>query len=291
MKAILFYIIYSIIWIITWLPMSVLYLFSDFVFFLTFYVVGYRKNVVLENIARSFPEKSEIEIKSIRKKFYKHFADTIIEIGAQIHFSDKEIKKRCILENPEILDELHANNKSVTAVFGHYGNWEWESGMALQTKYRCLAIYKPLTNKYFDNFMVRLRQRFGVEVVPMSRIYRKLSQIKSTNEPTLTYFIADQSPMRKDIKLWINFMKQETGVFLGADKISKKLNNAIVYFKMKKIKRGFYSVEVIPLYNDLKQVPENEITIRHMKILEEMINEKPEYWLWSHRRWKHKPIN
>ena len=289
MAAITFYLFYSIVWLITWLPMPVLYIFSDFIFILIYHVVGYRKKVVFENLRRSFPNKPKNEIQIIRKKFYKHFADTIIEIAAQIHFSEKEIVKRCKLKNPDVLDNLYKQNKSVTAVFGHYGNWEWESGMALQTPFRCLAIYKPLSNRHFDRFMASLRQRFGVEVVPMGKIYRRLSEAKMAKQQTLTYFIADQSPMRRDIKLWIDFMNQKTGVFLGADKISKKLNNAIVYFKMKKINRGYYEVEVILLYEDLTQVTENEITIKHMGILEQMINEQPEHWLWSHRRWKHQP--
>ncbi|MEA3444188.1 MAG: lysophospholipid acyltransferase family protein [Bacteroidota bacterium] len=289
MSAIIFYLVYSIVWVITWLPMRLLYGLSDFIFFLIYYIVGYRKEVVLENLRNSFPEKSEEKLKIIRKKFYRHFADIIIEIGAQVHFSEKEIIKRCKLKNPEVLNKLYNQNKSVTAIFGHFGNWEWESGMALQTKYNCLAIYKPLSNLHFDKLMANLRQKFGVEVVPMSKIYRKLSEAKNANRQTLTYFIADQSPMRRDIKLWIDFMNQKTGVFLGADKISKKLNNAIVYFKMQKIKRGYYEVEAITLFDDLKNVSENEITIRHMAILEEMIKEQPEHWLWSHKRWKHQP--
>ncbi len=289
MAAIIFYFAYSIIWLVALLPMPVLYLISDLIYLLIYYLVGYRKKVVLENLKRSFPSKPDNELKQIRKKFYRHFADIIVEIAAQLHFSEEEIIKRCTLKNPEVLDRLYESNKSVTAVFGHYGNWEWTSGLALQTSYNCLAIYKPLSNKSFDNFMVKTRQQFGVKVVPMGKIYRTLSEAKNANRQTLTYFIADQSPMKRDIKLWIDFLNQKTGVFLGADKISKKLNNAIVYFKTNKLKRGYYEIEVILLYEDLTQVAENELILRHMNLLEQMIVEKPENWLWTHRRWKHQP--
>jgi KDO2-lipid IV(A) lauroyltransferase len=130
---------------------------------------------------------------------------------------------------------------------------------------------------------------FGIEAIPMSRIYRELAEAKKEGQQTLTFFVADQSPMRRDIKLWIDFLNQKTGMFLGAEKISKKLNNAIIFFKMKKIRRGRYEVEFIPLFEDLLSVEENEITISHTAILEKIIRETPEYWLWSHRRWKHQP--
>ncbi|MCF8372284.1 MAG: lysophospholipid acyltransferase family protein [Bacteroidales bacterium] len=289
MDAVVFYLVYSIVWGITLLPMPILYLISDIIFFLNYYVIGYRKKVVFENLQRSFPEKSVEELKIIRRKFYRHFADIIIEIAATVHLSEKDMKRHCTFKNVEVLDRLYQKGKSVTAIMGHYGNWEWQSGIGRMTQFRAIAIYKPLSNPYFDRFMTNMRQKFGLEVSPMNRIYRDLSEAKKAGQQTLTFFIADQSPMRRDIKLWIDFMNQKTGVFLGADKISKKLNNAIVYFKMKKIKRGRYEVEIIPLFEELISVEENEITISHMKILEEMIREQPEHWLWSHRRWKHQP--
>lgn len=289
MDAVVFYLVYSLVWLITWLPMRVLYILADLHFILNYYVIGYRKKVVFNNLKNSFPEKSEEELKIIQKKFYRHFSDISIEIAALLHLKEKDMKRHCTFKNLDVLDRLYQEGKSVTAIMGHYGNWEWQSEIGRLTKFRSLAIYKPLSNAHFDRYMVRLRQKFGLEAVSMSRIYRELSEAKRAGQQTLTFFIADQSPMRHNIKLWIDFLNQKTGVFLGADKISKKLNNAIVFFKMKKIKRGKYEVEIIPLFEDLKTVEENEITLRHTAILEEMIREQPEYWLWSHRRWKHQP--
>ncbi len=289
MSSILFYLFYAFAWLFTLLPLRFQYLLSDFIFFILYYLSGYRKKVVYNNLKNSFPEKEEKELISIMRKFYKHLADLFIENIALIHISEKEILKRVKYKNPEVLDEFYDNNKSVAIVTGHYANWEWLASISLLTKLKVIAIVKPLSNKRFNSFMKSLRQKFGMHTVEMNKIAREILAAKNNKEYIATFFATDQSPMKAEIKYWTDFLNQETAVYLGLEKIVKKHNHAVVFFKMNKIKRGYYEVEIIKLFEGAGQVSQHEITDNHIKVLEETIREKPEYWLWSHKRWKHKP--
>lgn len=273
------------------LPLRVLYLKSNFFYFILFHIAGYRKNVVLDNLRNSFPEKSDEEIKNITKKYYLHLCDMFIETFKSIHLTEKQIKKRVEIKNIEVLDELYAKNKSVIAVLGHYGNWEWLFGLPLATKYKVLAIHKPIQNRCFNTLTNKIRSKFGIEMITMKGAFKSILNYQKKNELTLTYFLSDQTPVKEDINFWTNFLNQDTPVFLGAERIAKKTNQAVVFFNIKKIKRGYYSLEIEKLFDEPNQTSEHEITEKHVQTLEKHIKKEPAYWLWSHRRWKHKRVS
>ena len=287
MKCLGYIITYFLIWLLHLLPERLLYLLSDFLYFLAYHIVNYRKKVVYDNLERAFPEYSRSEIRQIAKKFYHHLCDTMLESSISHFYSEKKALKRITYKNLEVLNELHKSGKQVMAVLGHYGNWEYLSTLSLVTEYPFVAIYKPLRNKYFDRMVTRNRTRFGGIVTPMERIVRKLLELKSRNIPVITLNLGDQSPMFSQIQYWTKFMGLDTPLYLGTEKLALKLDAAVVFLKIRKIKRGRYEVETELICKNPGEMKAHEITERHVRILEDLIREEPAYWLWSHRRWKH----
>ena len=288
MEAAGFYLFYITNWIITLLPLQILYIFSDIFYIFLYYFPGYRRDVVRTNLKNSFPEKSEQEIKIIEKAFYKHLADLFIETLKLTHMSSRQIKRRFQVENPEVLSRLKAEGKDLIAVFGHYNNWEYTAALPCYTDYKCITIYKPLKNKYFDRFLNGLRKQYGLTLTPMSSILRELVEERKNGIRTLSGFIADQIPSKKDINYWTTFLNQETAVFLGVEKIAAKYDMAVVFFKHQKVKRGYYRMKIEVLVEHPDRESGHSITEAHVKRLEEIIREEPQYWIWSHRRWKYK---
>jgi KDO2-lipid IV(A) lauroyltransferase len=288
MGAIGYYLFYGINWVITLLPLRILYLISDFLYLLLYYFPTYRRKVVSTNLKNAFPEKSEVELKCIEKKFYKHLADLFIETFKLTHMSKKQLLRRCTVSNPEIFDKLYNENRDTVAVVGHYNNWEWLTILPLFTKYKFTSIYKPLQNKHFDKFINNLRLQYGAYLVPMSFILRDIINCRKNNIKTFSAFISDQTPAITEIKYWTTFLNQDTPVYLGAEKIAARYDMAVVFFNLQKIKRGYYHLDIELLFDHTAGLPEHLITETHVKRLEEIIREKPEYWIWSHRRWKHK---
>ncbi|NMC40556.1 MAG: lipid A biosynthesis acyltransferase [Bacteroidales bacterium] len=288
MEAIGFYIFYAFIRIITLLPLSVLYRLSDLIYYFMYYLPGYRRKVVRENLTNSFPEKNSEEILSIEKKFYRYLCDLFIETFKMNHMSARELMSRVPLKNPEVLQKLFNNGRDVAAVLGHHGNWEWLVTLPLWSSYKFVSVYKPLANKYFDNYMIKNRTKFGMFVTPMQHVVREVVENRKNNVRALYSFLADQTPPRGDIKFWTTFLNQDTPVYLGAEKIASKYDMALVLFNISREKRGKYSFTVELLFEHTKDLPEHLITETHVRRLEEIIREKPEYWIWSHRRWKHR---
>ncbi len=288
MKAILFYIFYALNQVITLLPLRVLYIFSPVFYFLLYHLTGYRKTVVIKNLQKAFPEKTEKELKNIAKKFYRHLADLFIEVMKLQHMRAPEIKERYKLLNPELLDKLKDEGKSVIAVFGHYANWEWIISLPLSVKYRTIMVYKPLHNKYFDSYFHKFRAQYGVELTPMIRAGRTLYRYEEEGINTLVGLVADQTPPRKKIQYWTKFLNQDTPVYLGIEKLSHKLNMAVVYFHVDKIRRGYYEITLEIITDEPRKLRPYEVTEKHVRLLEEQIRLRPELWMWSHRRWKHK---
>jgi Kdo2-lipid IVA lauroyltransferase/acyltransferase len=288
MDAIGYYIFYGIIWIITFLPLRVLYILSDLVYFVLYYFPSYRRKVVAENLKNSFPEKNRQELKCIEKKFYKHLADLFIEIVKMTHLSKEQLMKRFTINNLEILDKLFDEKRDIIAVLGHYNNWEWLSSLPLHTKYKAVSIYKPLQNKFFNGFLNKLRSKNGMVLTPMSNIIREIINDRKNNINAISAFISDQTPIKTEIKFWTTFLNQDTPIYMGTEKVASKYDMAIVFFHIEKIKRGYYNLKIELLFDHTAGLPEHFITETHVKKLEEIIREKPEFWIWSHRRWKHK---
>ena len=288
MGAIGFYIFYGINWVITLLPLRILYVFSDFLYLVLYYLLKYRRKVVAENLRNSFPEKSTEELKAIEKKFFRHLADLMVEILKLTHMSKAQSLRHMTITNPEILERLYSEGRDVVAVIGHYNNWEWLKSLIFHTRYQTVSIYKPLQDKRFDNFLLGLRKREGMILTPMSLIVREIIEARKANRRSLYSFITDQTPPKEDIKYWTKFMNQDAPVYLGAEKIASKYDMAVVFFNVQKVKRGYYNYTPELLFDHTAGLPEHVITEKHVRRLEEIIIEKPEFWIWSHRRWKHK---
>jgi len=288
MAALGYYIFYGINWIITLLPLPVLYIFSDLLYVVLYYIISYRRKVVADNLKNSFPEKTEEERKTIEKKFYRHLADLIIETFKSTHMSKTNQRKRFTYSNLEIIDKLREEKRDIIAVMGHYNNWEWPTLLPYYLKYKTIIIFKPLQNKYFNSFINNHRSEYGIVLTPTSQVIREIIKYKINHINTLSVFISDQIPAKGDIKFWTTFLNQDTAVFTGAGKIASKYDMALVFFHVQKIKRGYYNLDIELLFDHTAGLSEDEITERHVRRLEEIIREKPENWIWSHRRWKHK---
>jgi Kdo2-lipid IVA lauroyltransferase/acyltransferase len=288
MGALGYYLYFGFNWLLTLLPLSVLYVISDLLFPLMYYFPGYRRKIVRTNLINSFPEKSHQEIVEIEKKFYHHLCDLFLETFKLSHLSNKNIMKRMPIINPELLDRLYKENRDIVAVLGHYGNWEWLTILPLYTDFKTSSIYKPLKNKHFDKHMINTRARNGMCLTPMQHVVREVLENRKSNIRAIYCFLSDQRPPKRDIKFWTNFLNQDTPVYLGAEKIASKYDMALVYFEINKKNRGNYTLTVDLLFEHTSGLPEHSITEAHVRRLEKSIKEKPEFWIWSHMRWKYK---
>jgi KDO2-lipid IV(A) lauroyltransferase len=267
------------------LPMWVLYGISDLARFLVYYVFGYRKSVVFQNLRNSFPEKDEAWIKQIAWKFYQNLFDTIIETIAMAVQTKAYYKKHVVLNDLEVIHNLNKRNQPFILVCGHLSNWEYAGqGLHLHSS-QVDVLYHPLSSKWFDWFMYYVRTRFGLHVIPMQSTLREM--LKRKNIPSAITFIADQTPSAEGCH-WMNFLNQDTPVFLGVEKMAKKFNYPVVYGDMYRKTRGNYVVNFKMLTENPQDMLDFEITEMHMNWLEESIKKNPQDWLWSHRRWKHK---
>ena len=290
MNRVTFRITSALLSLISFLPFPVLYFLSDILYLFLYYIIKYRRIVVSENLLNSFPEKSKSELRQIEKRFYRYLADLILESVKTISISAIEIKKRFVFKNLELLTNYLQNGRSVIAVTGHYGNWEWGPvAIGLELKEKVLVVYKPLSDKLFEGLMNSMRTRFGTIMVPMKQTLRKVVEFK--NEPHVLVLVGDQTPSREESEYFTSFLNQQTAVFLGVEKIALKTNNPIIYFSINRLKRGYYECLVKSLIDNPEQTKEYEITNSHIRELEKNIRFQPEYWLWSHKRWKFSPEN
>jgi KDO2-lipid IV(A) lauroyltransferase len=277
---------YLVIKPLSWLPLPVLYFISGGIFFMLFHVFGYRKKVVWENISKAFPEKSKEEQTAIMKQFYRHLSEILAESIKSFSISEKQVKKRVVALNTAIFDEYFKQGKSVIITGGHYNNWEWYAlNVAFQIKHDVYGVYKPIKNKFFDNLMKNSRGRFGLNLISMAETREFL--LKEQAKPVAIILGNDQSPSNPERAIWTTFMGRNTAVLHGTETIAKKHNWPVIYGELIKLKRGYYQIEYRVLFDQPKDTKEKEITEAHCKALEDTIRKAPQYYLWSHRRWKH----
>jgi KDO2-lipid IV(A) lauroyltransferase len=288
MKAIGYYIFFGINYLITLLPLKVLYLSSDVFYLVLYHLVHYRGKVVAANLKNSFPEKSNAELRKIERRFYRHLADLIVETLKVTNMSSKEISRRFTVRDMTLLKRFYEEGRDVLAICGHYNNWEWLSSMPLLSRYKAMTAYKPLKNKYFDSFIFNLRTKYGVHASPMEYIFRDIMNFRKENVRTVTAFIADQTPPRDTQPYWATFLNQDTCFYRGPEKIAVKFDMPVIFAHIIKKKRGYYELDAKLITEHPKDEVPDFITSKHAEMLEEVIREKPEYWLWSHRRWKYK---
>lgn len=269
------------------LPLWITYRFSDLFFLLLITVFPYRKKVIEGNIARSFPHLTRKEQRKIKRSFYRHFADMLLEGVKNLGISEKELRKRFVIKNPELMEELYKRNKSVLLVSAHYMNWEWMiTGQDLFFPHQAIGIGMPLTSGYWDKKINTLRSRFGMKVIHAKIVKETFNSAVEKNTPIATLILSDQSPADSHKCYWMTFLNQTTGIIFGAEQLANTYDQAVVFYLPKKIKRGYYEVELQLLTDKPRTLPWGEITETHARMLEKRIIEEPGPWLWSHKRWK-----
>jgi len=282
--------IYPFLYLISLFPFFILNVISFHFYVLVFYVLRYRKKVVLENLKNSFPNKSTNELNQISKKFYKHFCDLIIENIKLLSISNKKFMKYCYFtpQALQLFNHYHKQNTTIILALGHNGNWEWSLiAHQLNYKYNIVGIYHPLSNKNMDALISKLRNRGKVNLVTMQNSLRFLIGYKPQTKPGSIGLIADQTPP-KESSFWLTFLNQDTPFFGGPEKMAKKFNLPVLFIAMRKVKRNTYELDAKLITDSPKETIEGEITKSYAMQLQELIIEQPEYWLWSHKRWKHK---
>lgn len=286
-----FYIIYPLLWSISWLPLWALYRISDFLFLLIA-AFGYRRSVITSNLKRAYPGQDRRFIRNIRIRFYRHFCDMIVETIALMHISPKKIQRRVEFVNLDLIQKSIDNERDAVAVIGHYGNWEWVPtiNMALPSNIIACSVYRPLKNNYFDRLMIRLRSPFNTINFPLKNTVKEIIKMKQTDQRFIIGLIADQSPSKFELQFWTSFLTQKTPIILGPEKLCKLANADLFFWQMEKIKRGRYRITVLPYPGDVKTDPEFSATKWHVKQLENQIYRQPEIWLWSHKRWKYQHL-
>lgn len=283
------YILYGLIWLCSLLPLKILYFFSDILYYVFYYIVRYRRRVVRMNLVNSFPDKTLYEIKCIEKRYYRHMCDIFVELYRMWHMPEKEIRRRCVFKHTEVLQKYYDKGKSVIGVFGHYGNWEWMTSYGLCTSAHVdfYPLYKPIHNKVMDKMMLKIRSRFGAVPVPKNDILRLIVKNKREGKLFFAAFIADQTPNKNNLNFWMDFLNQDTPVFLGTEKIATKFNLPVISLHMRCTRRGYYEVDFVDLCEEPANLEPGELTKMHTRLLEQQIKDVPEMWLWSHKRWKH----
>ena len=282
--------LYSWVKVHALLPMRALYVLSDILYVLIYKIAGYRVKVVRRNITASFPDKSKAELRQLERRFYHHFADYIVETIKLAHISLDEIQQRAYLRNPELVDQLMAKGHTCFILtMGHYGNWEWFSGSTTRFEdSRIYQIYRPLNNKAFDKLFADLRTQFGSFGIKKNDTIRDIIKLKQDKTKSVVIFLADQTPSKANLHYWTEFLHQDTAILTGPERIARKLNLPVIFLDTQKVKRGYYTVDMKLITENPKETPEIYITERYARLLEKMILRDPAYWLWTHKRWKHK---
>ena len=292
LNQIAFWLIYGTWYGLSLFPLWLHYLFSDILFVLMAYVLRYRHRVINKNLSNAYPDKSKEELKKLRIQFYRHFCDLLVETVKYTSISDKNIMRRMPFKGSEEVAEILNSGQSIALLLGHYGNWEWVSSLVLWVRPLLHnntvmgQIYHPLENEVIDRVVLKTRGRMGSDSVSMKETLRWILGNKRDGRPTILGYISDQVPTWHNIHHWLTFLNQETPVFTGFERIVHSQNQAVVYVDVKKLKRGRYECEFQVLTRDPSTMGEFELTDIYFKRMEQTINRAPQYWLWSHNRWK-----
>ena len=276
---------YVLVLPLSYLPLSVLYIFTDFFFLILITVFPYRKKVIEENLKRSFPNKSTKEIKELKRQFYLHFCDLLAEGIKNLSISKKELSRRFKVNNAELMDDLFSQNKSVILVSGHYNNWEWLiSSQSFLFKHQAMGIGMPMTSKFWDKKINERRMRYGMKVIHAKNFKDEIQ--KNSNHPIAILTLADQSPGDSTKAYWTKFLNQETAILFGVEQMAHTYDFAVVFFTTRKVKRGYYEMDLKLITDTPRKQEWGSITEKHIHLLETEIIDKPEHWIWSHKRWK-----
>ncbi len=292
MQAIAFYFAYPIIWIIARFPFSVIYKISDVVYFILFYVVKYRRETIISNLKIAFPAKTDQEILTLCKKSTRHFCDVFIEMVKSTTITDSQLKQRFICKDASEINAFAKANQPVVLMMGHQASYEWTIALDDVLKFKNYAVYKPLKNTYFDQFIRSIRSKFGTSLVPMKKAYAILKESQqSTEEIGLFALVADQAPKPSAAQYFTLFFNQPTAVFMGGERMACQYEMPVFFLNVRKEKRGHYSASFKKITNDASKEADWFVTDQFYKNLEQQIECQPQYYLWSHKRWKTSPAN
>ena len=277
---------YILILPLSLLPYPLLYLLSDIIFLIMYRVIGYRKEVVFTNLKNSFPNKSKQELTKIMSDFYRHLCDIIMESVKGFTISEKQLRKRLIIKNPEFSNYFADKRQSIIFVGGHYNNWEiCAQAFAMYSNHKCIGIYKPLSNAFINDKIYTSRSKYGMHLISMKQTKKSF---EDGDEPKAIVFGSDQNPANPKRAHWVQFLNQDTGVLFGVERYAKEYDWPVVFVSIRKAKRGYYEVEYSLVTDNPNEEPHGKITEDFTKRLEQDIINQPQYWLWSHKRWKHK---
>ena len=291
MNLLIYIVAYPFIWFVSRLNFYLLYKLSDITYYFLYYVISYRKKTVRNNLKLAYPKIEFVKRKEIEKKYYRHLSDIFLESFKSMNIKHNELKKRYTFQNPELLRQIYNQNQDLILIAGHYASWEWVFALNNQTNYRVNAIYKKLSNKYFDRWAKKNRSQFGGNLIPTKETFREIHKHSQKKELNLYGFASDQSPKKSKASHWIKFLNNYVPVYIGAEVIAKKYNMAVVYLEIEKVGRGYYKTKFSLITDKPNKFKNYEITEKFMKKLEIQINKKPEFYTWTHKRFKHRKIN
>jgi KDO2-lipid IV(A) lauroyltransferase len=261
-----------------------------------YHCIKYRKKVVHQNLINSFPNKTKEEISAIERKFYRHLCDYFFETIKILSMSKSEIKRRIEIKNPDELDKYFQNKQSIFLYLSHYANWEWLAfswsvAHPEQKNYKLYPAYFRPTNKLVEKIILHLREKANSVLIEKRNMLRSVLKMNQEDIHGIFIFLADQRPHRTSVQHWMPFLNQDTPTIIGPEKLAKKLRMPLFYYRIKKLRRGYFSAELVKLAENPEEFSDFEITEMYMRELEKQINEEPAYWLWTHKRWKFKHKN
>ena len=288
MQFLIYSISFPFLWIISKLPFRLFYWFSDCIYILVYYIIGYRKKIVRNNILIALPHVSEEKRLVIEKKFYHHMCDMFLEMIKTMSISSEEMKERFKITNIELLKEYEQKNKSIILLAAHYASWEWLLSINESTSFKCYGVYKKVNNKYFDAKVRAIRSKFKSILVTTDNTIALINDNEKNGIMSLYGLASDQSPQVHKTFHWQQFMGITVPVHTGAEMLAKRYDLEVVFAKVKKVKRGYYEATFVPIANNPKSIPDYEITDVYLKEVEQQILEAPEFYFWTHKRWKHR---
>jgi KDO2-lipid IV(A) lauroyltransferase len=288
MQLIVYIFLYPFLWLISILPFRLLYLFSDFVYLIIYRLIGYRKKTVRANLKLAFPNLSEEERLEIEKKSYKHLCDMFLEMIKTISISRKEIESRFRFTNLDVYHELEKKQKSIALMCAHYASYEWVVSMNHYVNFKGYGIYKKIANPHFDKLVKDIRSKFEAYLITTKETKATIEENAKNNVLGIYGFASDQTPRWSNKLYWHHFMGIETPIHIGAESLAKQYDMNVIYLRVKKISRGYYEATFDILTDDVQSIPNYKLSEDFMARVEQQIYEQPEYYLWTHKRWKHK---
>ena len=288
MNLLVYIIVYPFIWIISKLNFTSIYLISDLLYYILYYIFSYRKKVVRKNLELAFPEKSKKERRRIERENFRNLTDIFLETFKSNNIKEKDLIERFSFKNPELLEKIYNNNQEVIVMCSHYCSWEWVFVIQKITKFKINAIYKKLSNKYFDKWTKDRRSRYGANMISTKETYREVSRLSKLKSLNFYGFASDQSPKKSKAVYWGNFLNNWVPIHTGAEVIAKKYNMATVFMDVQKVKRGYYEASFSLITEKPNSFKKFELTDKYIEFVEKQIRNKPEYYTWTHKRFKHR---